>query len=197
LVPRRARALAASRLSVANWVYFFKNDAADVLARAASELHYLAPERSSNMRILLAVDGSEHSDVATESLLARPWPRGTSVRVLAVAQVPFVPVDAFGGVGLGNYNYELLTPALLDQGQKVVERSVAHIREAGLSVEGLVARGDARAEIVRAATEMKADLVVVGSHGRTGLQRWVLGSVAEYVVRHAPCSVEVARRASY
>jgi nucleotide-binding universal stress UspA family protein len=149
------------------------------------------------MRILLAVDGSEHSEVATETLLERPWPKDTSVRVLAVAQVPFVPVDAFGGVGLGNYNYELLTPALLDQGQKVVERSVRRVREAGLIVEGIVARGDARAEIVRAATEMKANLVVMGSHGRTGLQRWVLGSVAEYVVRHAPCSVEVARRASY
>jgi nucleotide-binding universal stress UspA family protein len=149
------------------------------------------------MRILLAVDGSEHSDVATQSLLERPWPQGTLVRVLAVAQVPFVPVDAFGGVGLGNYNYELLTPALLDQGQKVVERTAARIREAGLIVESSVARGDARAEIVRAATELKAHLVIVGSHGRTGLQRWVLGSVAEYVVRHAPCSVEVARRASY
>jgi nucleotide-binding universal stress UspA family protein len=149
------------------------------------------------MRILLAVDGSEHSDVATQSLLERPWPKGTLVRVLAVAQVPFVPVDAFGGVGLGNYNYELLTPALLEQGQKVVERTTARIREGGLVAEGSVARGDARAEIIRAATELKAHLVIVGSHGRTGLQRWVLGSVAEYVVRHAPCSVEVARRASY
>ena len=149
------------------------------------------------MRILMAVDGSEHSDVATQCLIERPWPKDTIVRVLAVAQVPFVPVDAFGGVGLGNYNYELLTPALLEQGQKVVERTVAQVREAGLAVEGMVARGDARAEIVRAATELKADLVIMGSHGRTGLQRWVLGSIAEYVVRHAPCSVEVARRPSY
>jgi nucleotide-binding universal stress UspA family protein len=149
------------------------------------------------MRILLAVDGSEHSEAATRALIERPWPEGSVVRVLAVAQVPVVPVDAFGGVGTSTYNYELLTPALLEQGQAVVDRTVAQIRDAGLAVEGLVARGDPRAEIVRAATELKAQLVIVGSHGRTGLERWVLGSVAEYIVRHAPCSVEVARRPSY
>ena len=49
--------------------------------------------------------------------------------------------------------------------------------------------------LIEAATKAAADLVVVGSHGRRGLQRWVLGSVAESTVRHAPCSVLVARAA--
>jgi nucleotide-binding universal stress UspA family protein len=146
------------------------------------------------MRILLAVDGSEHSDVATRNLIERPWPPETVVRVVTVAQIPFVPVDAFGGVGVGGNNYEQLTPALFEQAQAVMTRTVAQLQGAGIKAEGVVPRGDARVEIVAAATEWRADLIMVGSHGRTGLQRWLLGSVAEYIVRHAPCSVEIARR---
>jgi nucleotide-binding universal stress UspA family protein len=146
------------------------------------------------MRILLAVDGSEHSDAATRNLIERPWPPETVVRVVTVAQIPLVPVDAFGGVGLSTHNYELLTPALFEQAQAVVARTVDQLRSAGIDAEGVVPRGDARVEIVAAATEWRADLIIVGSHGRTGLQRWLLGSVAEYIVRHAPCSVEIARR---
>ena len=146
------------------------------------------------MRILLAVDGSEHSDVALRCLLERPWPEGSVVRVVTVAQVPFVPVDAFSGVGMSSHNYELLTPALLEQAQGVAAKTVAQLQGAGVRAEAIVPRGDPRVEVVTAATEWKAHLILVGSHGRTGLQRWLLGSVAEYIVRHAPCSVEVARR---
>lgn len=146
------------------------------------------------MRILLAADGSEHSEVAIQQLLERPWPQGSQVRIVAVAQIVPVPVDAFGGVGMTNHNYELLTPALLEQAQAVVDRTLARLRDAGIEADGLVPRGDARVEIVAAAADWKADLIIIGSHGRTGLQRWLLGSVAEYIVRHAPCSVEVARR---
>jgi nucleotide-binding universal stress UspA family protein len=53
--------------------------------------------------------------------------------------------------------------------------------------------GDARSCIVDEAKEWGADLIVVGSHGYTGLKRLLLGSVAQSVVTHAPCSVEVVR----
>ena len=146
------------------------------------------------MRILLAVDGSEHSEVATRGLIERPWPDGSVVRVVSVAQIPLVPVDAFAGVGMSSHNYELLSPALLEQAREVATRTVAQLQGAGLRAEAVVPRGDPRAEIVKAAAEWEAHLIMVGSHGRTGLQRWLLGSVAEYIVRHAPCSVEVVRR---
>jgi nucleotide-binding universal stress UspA family protein len=55
--------------------------------------------------------------------------------------------------------------------------------------EHRLAEGDAAAEIVRVADEIKADLVVMGTHGRTGLGRLLMGSVAEQVVRKAPCPV--------
>ena len=146
------------------------------------------------MRVLLAVDGSDHSAVAMESLLERPWPGGTVVRVFTSVLVPFAPVDVFGGGGVATYNYEQLTPALMQQGQALVDRHVARLQEAGFTAEGLTARGDARVEIVAAAEDWPARLIVMGSHGHTGAKRWLLGSVAEYVVRHASCSVEVARR---
>jgi nucleotide-binding universal stress UspA family protein len=57
-----------------------------------------------------------------------------------------------------------------------------------------VREGDARSAILDEADSWGADLIVVGSHGRTGLKRLVLGSVAAAVVAHAHCSVEVVRR---
>jgi len=56
-----------------------------------------------------------------------------------------------------------------------------------------VAVGKPASEIVKTATEWPADVIVIGSHGRHGLERALLGSVAEGVMRHAPCSVLVVR----
>ena len=66
----------------------------------------------------------------------------------------------------------------------------------GLTVETAVRQGDPRTVIVDDADTWHADLIVVGSHGRTGLKRLVLGSVAQSVVAHAHCSVEVVRSRS-
>jgi nucleotide-binding universal stress UspA family protein len=63
----------------------------------------------------------------------------------------------------------------------------------GLDVEELVAHGEPAAEIVRAASERGADLIVISSHGRTGLGRILFGSTAESVVRHAHCPVLVVK----
>jgi len=64
---------------------------------------------------------------------------------------------------------------------------------AGLEVEDVIAHGEAAAEIVRVARERGADLIVISSHGRTGLGRILFGSTAESVVRHAHCPVLVVK----
>ena len=64
---------------------------------------------------------------------------------------------------------------------------------AGLEIEEVVAHGDAASEIVRVARERNVDLIVISSHGRTGLGRILFGSTAESVVRHAPCPVLVVK----
>jgi nucleotide-binding universal stress UspA family protein len=84
---------------------------------------------------------------------------------------------------------------MIAEAQAAADRAAAMLLErASFVVETIVRQGDPRREIVEAAKDWDAELIVVGSHGRTGLQRLILGSVAEYVVRHAPCSVEVSRR---
>jgi nucleotide-binding universal stress UspA family protein len=64
-----------------------------------------------------------------------------------------------------------------------------------LPVESVVREGDAAAEILRAAEELRCDLIVMGTHGRTGLGRLLMGSVAEAVLRRAPCAVLAIRAA--
>jgi nucleotide-binding universal stress UspA family protein len=139
------------------------------------------------MRILLAVDESEYSDAATKSILERPWPSGSVVRVLCVAQV-YIPLP--NAYGMQNYEQEMQT--LLKRAQDVVEQAAAKLGGIG-TIDTCVREGDPRTEIVEEGKSWGADLIVVGSHGRTGMKRWLLGSVAEHVVRHAPCTVEVVR----
>lgn len=143
------------------------------------------------MRILLAVDDSPHSDAAIKSVLERPWPAGSAFRLLCVVhtQLPFSVAN--GGVGL--HNYRALTDSLLKTAQEFVDRMAVKLEILGLPIETCVRDGDPRTEIVEEAKGWGADLVVVGSHGRTGIARWLLGSVAAHIVRHAPCSVEVVR----
>jgi len=63
----------------------------------------------------------------------------------------------------------------------------------GIEVEETIVHGDAASEIVRVAKERGVDLIVISSHGRTGLGRILFGSTAESVVRHAPCPVLVVK----
>jgi nucleotide-binding universal stress UspA family protein len=78
--------------------------------------------------------------------------------------------------------------------EQLTRQASERIAAPGLSVDTEVREGDPRTAIVDAADEWQADLIVVGSHGRTGLTRLVMGSVAQAVVAHAHCSVEVVRR---
>jgi nucleotide-binding universal stress UspA family protein len=87
-------------------------------------------------------------------------------------------------------------PELEDQKKPagvLVERSAKELRSAGFKVDTTVEVGDIRARIIDSAAEWGADLIVVGSHGQSGIQRFLLGSVAEFVARHAKCSVEIVR----
>jgi nucleotide-binding universal stress UspA family protein len=75
----------------------------------------------------------------------------------------------------------------------LLTRAAKFLAEAGFKAETLLREGDVRETILDTAQEWKADLIVIGSRGRSGVQRLLLGSVAEPVARHAPCSVEIVR----
>lgn len=87
---------------------------------------------------------------------------------------------------------------LLDAGRLVLDRTTAHAAgQFNGKVVGHLASGDAWRQIVQMASSLGADLIVVGTAGKTGIARLALGSVAEQVVRHAGCPVLVARPKNY
>jgi nucleotide-binding universal stress UspA family protein len=77
--------------------------------------------------------------------------------------------------------------------QESVNEASQALRSAGFSVTTRVVQSEARTGILDIAAEWRADLIVLGSHGRKGLRRFLLGSIAESVARHAQCSVLVVR----
>lgn len=140
------------------------------------------------MKILLAIDDSSSSQTATEVLATQFRPEDCEVRVIHVVE----PI-AFSVPPQMDAKY---FPELEDQikeGQKQVERTAEQLRAAGFRVSSLVEKGDARTMILDQAAAWPADLIVVGSQGRKGLNRFLLGSVSEAVARHAHCSVEIVR----
>lgn len=143
------------------------------------------------MRILLAIDGSPASDAAVAEVARRPWPAESSVRVLSVAPslLPAEPLAWYApGVDLDAMEQQGRTHAAA-----IVDGAAARLRAAGLDVETKVLLGQARAVLIEEAEAWPADLIVIGSHGHTAMHRLLLGSVAQYVVAHALCSVEVVR----
>jgi nucleotide-binding universal stress UspA family protein len=81
----------------------------------------------------------------------------------------------------------------LKHGQEVVRRAGQMLKKEGYTVETAVEEGDPRSKIIDQATQWNAELIVLGSHGRKGVDHFLMGSVSEAVVRHAPCSVEIVR----
>jgi nucleotide-binding universal stress UspA family protein len=143
------------------------------------------------MKILLAIDGSKFSESALQAVIAQTKPSRTDVRILHVIE----PIPEYSD-GL-SFGYGLQSPNVLqeerEQAQGLVEKAARELRDAGFQVETLVEVGDAKAVIVDAAAQWPADLIVLGSHGRKGMERFLMGSVSEAVARHAPCSVQIVR----
>lgn len=145
-------------------------------------------------RILFADDGSEPAGRAGEAV--RTWPilRGCPVRVISVSDVPrgwqqlLLPFAA---------DVQDACEAAVNRAAKehadLAAASVNRLHEAGIEADSAVPQGNPAHHIVEAAVNWGADLVVLGSRGRTG--RLSVGSVAHNVLLHAPCSVLVVRAA--
>ena len=150
------------------------------------------------MKILLAVDGSECSEAAVRAVLTQLRPEGTEVRVLdAVEWLKDMPASfAFGRApGLAEEVVKFRDESV-QRAAQLVARIADALGAAGFRTSVSTPDADARHAIIAAAAEWPADLIVMGSHGRRGIDRLLMGSVAEAVVRHAPCSVQIARAPS-
>lgn len=144
------------------------------------------------MRILLAIDDSECSREAIRSVSAQFRQKGTEVRVLHVVE----PIAAYISAELIPHfvpHVAKVEEERRKQAQELVQHAARQLRKAGFKTSEFVDEGDPKAKIIDQAASSEADLIVVGSHGWKGLNRFLLGSVSESVVRHAGCSVEIVR----
>lgn len=146
------------------------------------------------MNLLLAIDDSYASEVAVREVAERPWPPDTTIRVVSVAMFLGAPVPGPPTVGASPVAAMFESRnQVLEATNDLVTRAAERLSRDDRRVDTLVREGDPGAEIVQEAEGWPADLIVVGSHGSSGFKRVLVGSVANYVVNHAPCSVEVAR----
>jgi nucleotide-binding universal stress UspA family protein len=146
-------------------------------------------------RVLLAWDGSTCAGRAADLLCAWPIFGASAVRVVSVADIEVPWWTGFPEPG---------SPELMPIFVEAAESSRKHhdelalgmteaLRGAGLKAVADRREGDAATEILAWAATTKTDLIVMGTHGRTGLARLVIGSVARNVLQHATCSVLVVR----
>jgi nucleotide-binding universal stress UspA family protein len=138
-----------------------------------------------SMRVVLATDGSEDAHAAAAWLGGFPLPPGTMVRVVTVATIPPSPLDIAP--------VREFQASIRQEARTVVDATCAALVGRFPGVEGRVLEGDPREELVRAAEEWPADLVVLGARGLGALAGFVLGSVSLGVARHAPCAVLVVK----
>jgi len=154
------------------------------------------------MIILLATDGSECSAKAVDFVANQTWPAGSELRILSVAQLVPAEVPSLAS------QFSDPVPSLMDE---LCKRARVQAREAvasarntlspagmevtpnGLEMYHVTPLGDPRLTILEEARICHADLIVLGSHGRHGLERFLMGSVAEAVAAQADCSVVVVR----
>jgi hypothetical protein len=147
---------------------------------------------SRQWRILVATDGSECACEAQEFLASFPFSEGTAVHVVGVAADPFRSAGTYGDPGFVCWH---LRQEVLDAEQEhvaeAVRSAVKRLRCDHWKITSETTAGEAAHEVVLAARRFQANLVLVGTRGRAGISRVLLGSTARSIARHVPCSVLV------
>ena len=136
------------------------------------------------MKLLMALDGSSGSSAVVREVASRPWPEGSECCVMTAID-PFFFTKA-----------PLLLKEAKEDTQKTLDGYVEDLKQTGLRLSTEILVENPRHGIPEAASEWKADLIVMGSHGTGAFLRLLMGSVSESVALHAHCSVEVVRRAA-
>ncbi len=141
--------------------------------------------------ILFATDFSEDAELAEKTVAA--WARrlGAEVEVFHAIRETAVLFAPYAVPGSSDFEGEMREAA-----SARIEGSIERFREAGVSAKSKLVYGLASDEIIRRAESTGAQLVALGARGYSALRRFLLGSVAQRVLRHAPCSVLVASAAS-
>lgn len=143
------------------------------------------------MKILLPIDDSKFSEAAIRAVIAQAHSKDTQVRVLHVVEPPSLLVAR----DMGGYNSTLeeVWDEETKQAEVLVAKAAETLRAHGITVTTAVKQGEPKSLILDTSAEWHADLIVLGSHGRKALDRFLMGSVSDATARHARCSVEIVR----
>lgn len=146
--------------------------------------------------IVLGHDGSEGAKEAEALVAMWPFLARETVRVVSMSRLLppwYVGADAGMGSGINGEFLQELLDAERAESERIATAAVARLLAAGVRVSADVRQGTATDGLLDAIAAAKAQLVVVGSRGNTGLSRLLLGSVARTVLYQAPCSVLIVR----
>jgi nucleotide-binding universal stress UspA family protein len=142
-------------------------------------------------RVVLAEDGSPDALAAGTLLLRWPIFGASRIRVISVSEVPALPDLPTKTAAIAGHRVAQEAFATTDE---LARTTTDRLVRAGLHADTSVRQGDPAAEILAAAGDWSADLIIIGTRGQTGLTRLLHGSVARKVLEHAHCSVLVERR---
>jgi nucleotide-binding universal stress UspA family protein len=141
--------------------------------------------------VLVPTDFSPFADLAAHAAVRLLGPQGSEARVILL-HAYHIPAE-FGALGMGSVSPSLLAD-LEQQARTAIEESAGRLRAGGLQVETEIVEGYPPAVIEAEARRTDADLIAIGTRGRSGLAHLFLGSTAERVVQHAPCPVLTVHR---
>ncbi len=146
------------------------------------------------MKVLIAIETSQCSQAAFDAVVRRPWPESTEFEIVTVVEplvVGYVYADSASSRAVEEAQTAYINSCRQFLGEKT--RLLAECFP-DKTVSCRVLEGRVAESIVDEARRLQADLIILGSHGRRGLNRFFLGSVAEKVATLAPCSIEIVRR---
>ncbi|HWQ47997.1 MAG TPA: universal stress protein [Methanosarcina sp.] len=143
-------------------------------------------------KIMIATDGSDCSKLAAEKGIELARLSGGTVYAVCVVSTASLSMygDYFSSMGVNPY-WELIYDALKNQAQQAVDYVKGLGDTKGINVESILLEGHPADELIHYAEENGMDLIVMGTLGRTGIDRLLLGSVAGNVVRHSKVPVMV------
>jgi nucleotide-binding universal stress UspA family protein len=143
------------------------------------------------MKILVGIDGSKYSEAAVQTVVKWFGHANNEARVLHVIE----PIT-YSVPPQMSPRYAPEQEQQVKLGRDMADRATETLRSAGFKAESAVETGDPRETIIDQAAQWRADLIAIGAHGRRGIQRFLMGNVAEHVARHAAGSVLIVRSPS-
>jgi len=140
--------------------------------------------------IVVGTDGSESAGIAVARATAlAKLTTGTLHLVSAYKGVSVASVGMAATAGAATVDMDLVNRTASEEAELVCERAASEARREGVKVELHAVPGDAADVLISVATEVHADLIVIGNRGMSGARRFVLGSVPNKVSHHCPCNL--------